>query len=157
MRWEELDLDKGVWEIPAERTKAGRATRVPLSPLALELIGEPDGGEYVFHHKDGRPLVVYSVSQSMRRELKPLGLANKPATPHDLRRTFASQLGELGIDRLTITKLLNHAELGVTGQVYELSDRWSQKRIAMLAWSDKLEEITSGTVAPDNVEKLRAG
>ena len=157
MRWEELDLDKGVWEIPAGRTKAGRATRVPLSPLALELIGEPDGGEYVFHHADGMPLVVYSVSQSMRRELKPLGLADKPATPHDLRRTFASQLGELGIDRLTITKLLNHAEQGVTGAVYELSEHWEKKRVAMLAWSNKLIEITSGKPMPDKVTKLRAG
>ena len=154
MRWEELDLERGIWEVPAGRTKADRATRAPLSPLALDLIGEPDDGEYVFHHRDGRPLTVYSVSQAMRRELKPLGLAEKPATPHDLRRTFASQLAELGIDRLTISKLLNHAEQGVTGQVYELSEHWEKKRVAMLAWDDRLREIVTGKAAPSNIAKL---
>ncbi len=156
MRWDELDLEKGFWEIPTDRTKAGRATRVPLSPLALKLIGEPDGYEHVFHHSSGRPLTVFSVSQAMRRELKPLGLADKPATPHDLRRTFASQLAELGIDRLTISKLLNHAETGVTGQVYELSEHYEKKRVAVLAWADKLMEILSGRPPVPNVAVLRA-
>jgi integrase len=156
MRWDELDIDGGVWELPADRTKAGRATRVPLSPLALELIGQPDGGEYVFHHKDGEPLTVYSVSQAMRRELKPLGLADKPATPHDLRRSAASQMGELGIDRLIIGIILNHKDPTLTGQVYDLSTRWKPKRAAMLAWSDKLIEITTGQEAPSNVKQLRA-
>jgi len=156
MRREELDLEKGIWEIPAERTKAGRATRVPLSTLALELIGEPDGCEYVFHHRSGRPLTTYSVSQAMRRELEPLGLADKPATPHDLRRTAASQMGELGIDRLTISKILNHADPTITGAIYELSEHWGKKRLAMLAWADKLQEIAAGKARPSNVAPLRA-
>jgi integrase len=156
MRWDELDLEKGIWEIPAERTKAGRVTRVPLSALALELIGEPDGYEHVFHHADGRPLTVFSVSQAMRRELKPLGLADKPATPHDLRRTAASQMGELGIDWLTISKILNHADPTITGAIYELSEHWEKKRAAMQAWSARLQEITSGQPMPDTVSRLRA-
>ena len=41
MHWSEINLEKAIWEIPAERTKAHRAHRVPLSPLALTLIGEP--------------------------------------------------------------------------------------------------------------------
>ena len=87
--------------------------------------------------------------------MKTLGLTSR-ATPHDLRRTFASQLGALQIDRLTITKLLNHAEVGLTGQVYDLHDRFEQKRIAMEAWSNRLTEITTGQEAPSNVEHLRA-
>ncbi len=87
--------------------------------------------------------------------MKTLGLTSR-ATPHDLRRTFASQLGALQIDRVTITKLLNHAEVGLTGQVYDLHDRFEQKRTAMEAWSDRLIEITSGKAPASNVERLRA-
>jgi len=159
MRWDELDLDKGVWEIPAERTKAGRAHRVPLSPLAIELIGAPDEAdhEHVFCRRlDGTPITGQSVTMAMQRQLPALGLADKPATPHDLRRTFASQLAELGIDRLTISKLLNHADPTITGAVYELSEHWDKKRAAMLAWSDRLDEIVSGRPAPSNVTQLGA-
>jgi len=157
MRWDELDLEKGVWELPAERTKAGRAHRVPLSPPAIELIGAPDGGEYVFHHLDGAPFTPWSVSTGMRRALPHLGLADKPATPHDLRRTFASQLAELGIDRLTISKLLNHADPTITGAVYELSEHWDKKRVAMLSWAERLQEIVSGEAAASNVVGMRVG
>ena len=156
MSWDELDFEKATWEIAAGRTKGGRATRVPLSPLALELIGAPDGAsDYVFHHRGGVPVKLNSVSIGMHRELPALGLADKPATVHDLRRTFASQLAELDIDRLTISKLLNHAEQGVTGQVYELSEHWSKKVTAMEAWSNKLQEIVTGQAAPSNIEQLR--
>jgi integrase len=154
MRWDELDFDKGRWVIPAERTKAGRETWVPLSSLALELIGEPDGSEYVFHHKDGKPLTVYSVSQAMRRELEPLGLADKPATPHDLRRTFATQLVDLEIDDPVIDRLLNHAPETVSDKHYKVAKRWKPKCIAMEVWSNKLIEITTGKLMPDNVPQF---
>ena len=157
MRWNELDFKKDRWTIPAERTKSGRETWVPLSPLALELIGEPDEFEHVFTSYAGRPFSLYTISQGMRRERETLGLAKKAATPHDLRRTLATHLGEMEVDRLTIGKLLNHSETGVTGKVYDVSERWRQKRTAMLAWSDKLQEITSGVPVPDKVTKLRAG
>jgi integrase len=77
-------------------------------------------------------------------------------TPHDLRRSGATGLGALQWDRLIISKILNHVDAGVTGQVYDLHDRLPQKRLAMEAWSTKLIEITSGVPVPDNVASLRA-
>ena len=155
MSWDELDFEKATWELAAGRTKGGRATRVPLSPLALELIGAPDGAsDYVFHHRGGVPVKLNSVSIGMHRELPALGLADKPATVHDLRRTFASQMAELGFDRLTISKLLNHADPTITGAIYELSEHWEKKRVAMEAWSNKLQEIVTGEPAPSKVTRL---
>ncbi len=83
-----------------------------------------------------------------------LGLTSR-ATPHDLRRTFATQLGALQIDRLIISKILNHVDAGITGTTYDLHDRLPQKRLALEAWSVRLVEITSGTSAPSNVEPLK--
>ncbi len=154
MRWAEIDLQKAIWELPADRTKAGRAHRVPLSPLALDLIGEPAGSEYVFVNGGGQPFAPASVSLAMRRARSLLGLTTR-ATVHDLRRTAATYLGDLGIDRIIIGKLLNHAEQGVTGRVYDLGAYAEQKRLAMAAWSNKLLEIVTGEAAPSNVARLK--
>ncbi len=156
LTWAEIDLDKAIWTLPRARTKTGRETLVPLTPLAIELLGPPgDGKDYVFLNGGGRPYPRHTPWYAMAHHGETLGLTGK-ATPHDLRRTFASQLGALQIDRLTITKLLNHAEVGVTGQVYDLHDRFEQKRIAMQAWSGRLQEITSGKAPASNIEQLRA-
>jgi integrase len=153
LTWTEIDLDKAIWKLPRERTKANRETLVPLTTLAIYLLGEPSDG-HVFTN-GGHTYSRHAANQVMRNNRETLGLTSK-ATPHDLRRTFASQLGALQIDRLTITKLLNHAEVGLTGQVYDLHDRFEQKRVAMEAWSARLAEITSGKPAASNVAQLRA-
>jgi integrase len=60
MRWEEIDLDRGVWIIPAERMKGGREHRVPLSDRALAILREMHDvriGEFVFNGQvRNRPL-----------------------------------------------------------------------------------------------------
>ncbi len=68
---------------------------------------------------------------------------------------MATHLGDLGVDRLIIGKLLNHAEQGVTGRVYDLGAYAEQKRLAMAAWSNKLMEIVSGKAAPSNVTRIK--
>ena len=154
MKWSEIDMQKATWEIPAGRAKAGRPHRVPLPPLALDLIGEPHGGEYVFSNGAGEPFATGSVSLAMLREREALGLTER-ATVHDLRRSMATHLGDLGIDRLVIGKILNHSEAGVTGRVYDLGAYAEPKRLAMAAWSNKIMEIVSGEAAPTNVSRLK--
>ena len=155
MAWSEIDLDAGWWEIPATRTKSKRAHRVPLSSLALELIGEPDGSEYVFHHLDGGPFSSYSVSQAMLREREALGLADSPATPHDLRRTFVTGLSKLGFDSFIKGRLANHSPKGVTDRTYDKYDYAEQKARAINAWGNRLTEIVTGEAATENVVSIR--
>lgn len=61
-------------------------------------------------------------------------------TPHNLRRTAASQITSIGIPRLTVRKILNHAEVGVTA-VYDRHSYDREKREALDAWSRKLISI----------------
>ncbi len=153
MTWSELNLEAGVWELPPSRTKAGRAAhRVFLTQLALDLIGSPNGHEYVFCNAAGQPLNLSSIGQSLYRNREALGLTD--LTPHDLRRTFATQLGDLGVDQIVIGKILNHAEQGVTATTYALSSYADRKAIAMEAWSNKLVEITTGQIAASNVIEM---
>lgn len=75
--------------------------------------------------------------------------------PHDLRRTAASRMtGDLRISRLTVGKILNHVETGVTS-VYDRHSYDAEKRQALESWSHRLREILAGDTAKEsNVVRL---
>jgi len=153
---EEFDLEDNVWTIPAVRSKNGQAHRVPLSPLALELIREArfQGGDtpWLFPSPtaDG-PILARSINRAVYKTLPDMGLEN--VTPHDLRRTAASGMTALGIPRLTVSKILNHVEKGVTA-VYDRHSYDAEKRHALEVWASRLEEIVSGKPTTSNVVSL---
>ena len=155
MRWSEINLAEARWELPAGRTKANRPHRVPLSELAIGLIGEPRDDEHVFTDDGGRPFALNAIGQTMARSRPVLGLADNPATPHDLRRTFASGMGDLGIPPYVVSRLLNHSMPGVTERVYYLTALAGEKERAMDAWGAKLTEIVSGKAPPSNVTRRK--
>lgn len=64
-------------------------------------------------------------------------------TPHDLRRTAASHMAGMGIGRLTISKVLNHVERGVTA-IYDRYSYDEEKRTALNGWAEKLSDIVEG-------------
>src|SRR5262249_58117713 len=70
---------------------------------------------------------------------------------HDLRRTFATHLRSLGVDRLVVSKLLNHAEAGVT-KIYDRYAADPEKTAAMERWTNRLREIISGEPASNIVQ-----
>jgi integrase len=73
---------------------------------------------------------------------------------HDLRRTCATNLAKLGIDRIVISKLFNHAEGGVTS-IYDRHARDDEKRAAMDHWAARLMAIVG--CGEDNVVPIRRG
>jgi len=83
-----------------------------------------------------------ALARAVNRNLKEFGV--EPWTPHDLRRTAASHMTGMGYNRLVVSKLLNHAERGVTA-VYDRYSYDSEKRQALEAWGQKLLEIEQST------------
>ena len=153
---DEFDLEDNVWTIPAERSKNGQAHRVPLSPLALELISQvkmqAGDSPWLFPSPTATgPVLARSINRAIYKTLP--GLAIENITPHDLRRTAASGMTALGIPRLTVSKILNHVETGVTA-VYDRHGYDAEKRHALEAWAARLEEIVSGKPATSNVVSL---
>jgi integrase len=67
---------------------------------------------------------------------------------HDLRRTYATHLRSLGIDRLVVSKLLNHAEAGIT-KTYDRYAADPEKAATMERWANRLREIISGRCVPN--------
>lgn len=154
--WSEFDLFEGVWEIPAARSKNGHAHRVPLSPLTCDLLREVQelGGDstWLFPSPKGNgPIDPAAVSHAIRNNLSEIGVDGM--TPHDLRRTAASHMTELGIPRLVVSKVLGHSDGSITA-VYDRFEYWPQKKQALEAWAARLEEIVSGKPATSNVVEL---
>ena len=83
----------------------------------------------------------------------PWGKETPEFTPHDLRRTAASNMAAAGVSRLVISKILNHVETGITA-VYDRHSYDKEKRLAMIAWEERLRRIIKGEVA--EVIELRA-
>jgi integrase len=93
----------------------------------------------------------------MRRSLPPLGLHDNPATPHDLRRTVASQMAAMGIPENIVARVLNHSsEIAktITGAVYIRHSFAAEKRHALNAWAKRLTDIIDGG-SRGNVVKLQ--
>src|SRR5262249_39060477 len=90
-RWDEFDLDRAVWTIPATRMKAGREHRVPLSERALKIANamrEGRNGEFVFPgRKSGKPLSGMALEMVLRR-------IKIDVTVHGFRATFRDWAAE---------------------------------------------------------------
>ena len=125
-----------------------------MSSLAREILDSiPHVGEYVFPGRGGdKPVVGFSKA---KREIDALcATPVKDWRQHDLRRTAATQMRTIGIDRLVVSKILNHAEGGIT-RVYDRYSADPEKTAAMERWANRLREIISGE-AVGNVVQLRA-
>jgi integrase len=70
-------------------------------------------------------------------------------TPHDMRRTAATQMTEMGFTRFVVDRVLNHTEQGV-GRVYDRYEYLREKRAALEAWARRLEGILAGRKAVDD-------
>ena len=138
-----------LWTIPGDRTKNGQPNRVPLSQLALNLISEArelaGEGPWIFPNtnSDG-PIDAHAPTRGLARARKAIGLEDFRI--HDLRRTAATKMAELGVNPHTISMILNHisARQGtITSKVYVQYSYDREKREALEAWAARLEAIIS--------------
>lgn len=139
MRWSDIEGD--LWTLPRESTKSNRAHTVPLSPLALEILASLpryEDGDFVFSGTEGKK----SISGFSRAKSR-LDVDSKVAEwrTHDLRRSAATHMSRLGIDRLVISKILNHADQTVTA-IHDRHEFDDQKRHALGTWARKLQSLT---------------
>ena len=131
-QWDEIDLDRRVWTVPAERMKTSREHRVPLSHRAIEILHESDdlydGSGLVFPSITGRVLSDSTVSKLLRE-------LDINAVPHGFRSSFRDWCAETGQPREIAEAALAHTVQGVEG-AYFRSDLFEQRRQVMDGWAD---------------------
>jgi len=136
MLWRELNLEAGLWSMPAPRTKNGKPHVVPLPATALELLKRRRAAI-----ADTEPRVFPGLTLTSF-EHKALAAIHGGAYEWiDLRRTVGTRLAELGFDETTRGRVLNHARYSVTEKHYNLHAYDVEKRQALAAWDTELARI----------------
>jgi integrase len=156
--WHEIDLDRGIWRIPADRMKAGKEHLVPLSPAAMKLLAGLERGnesDLVFPSPTGKELSDMSLSAVMRRmhadkaarDVKsgvPADRAGwcdpkqgyRPAVPHALRSTFRDWIGDqTSYPRDLAEMALAHTLSDEVEAAYRRSDMLERRRTMMADWA----------------------
>jgi integrase len=145
MRWSEIDLDKKIWTVPANRMKAGREHRVPLSPRAVAILRRLEKvskGEFVFPGQArNKPLSNMAMEMVLRRMNIP------DATVHGFRSSFRDWAGNVSSFPREITETaLAHVIGDKAEQAYRRSDALDKRRKLMEAWAAYCEASNSGNI-----------
>jgi integrase len=145
MRWPEIDLDKKIWTVPANRMKAGREHRVPLSPRATAILRQAEKsktGEFVFPGQArNKPLSNMAMEMILRR------MKVENATVHGFRSAFRDWAGNVSnFPREIIETALAHVIGDKAEQAYRRSDALEKRRKLMEAWAAFCEPKTAGNV-----------
>jgi integrase len=133
-RWDEFDLDRAVWIIPATRMKAGREHRVPLSRRTLKIVKamhEVRNGDFVFPgQKPGKPLSVTTLEMVLRR-MKIDGV-----TVHGFRSAFRDWSAECtNFTNEVCEAALAHMIENKVEAAYRRGDLFDKRRKLMEAWA----------------------
>ena len=141
--WSEIDLDRAVWSIPAERMKMRRDHVVPLTTRMVEILKEAkrrqtekvEAGDFVFPApKGGKPLSEMAALMLMRRME-----AYKAFTAHGLRATFKGwAMTATEFARELIEEQLAH-QLGAVEAAYVRTSAIERRRVMMEAWESYLD------------------
>lgn len=148
MNWSEVDLESAVWALPAERTKNGRPHEVPLSEQTVVLLSQTPR---VLNRRPifGAGSDGFSGWSKAKVELDSRIKAALPSiTPwriHDLRRTAATGMANLGVPPHVIEAVLNHvsgSRAGVAG-IYNRATYLDEKREALKHWGKHVHKLIS--------------
>lgn len=106
--WSEMHTEEALWQLPAQRTKTGKARVIPLNSVAMDVLASrkaAQNGEYIFQHTDGKPLA--NPRRAWFRILERAGIVDLRI--HDLRRSAATLILNSGGSMTQAGTLLGHA------------------------------------------------
>lgn len=153
-QWAEIDMGQAIWVIPAERMKAGKEHRVPLSVQALQLlksIPKSEAGDWVFTSATGKPLSDMALTTVLRR-------MKVDAVPHGFRSTFRDWAGEMtNHPRDVAEQALAHTLENKVEAAYRRGDALEKRRFMMQEWADYCDASTQAEQAPKLSDAFTGG
>lgn len=141
--WSEINLEQGIWIIPADRMKAGREHRVPLSKQALAILKRM-GDDFAYNgyvfpgQKAGKPLSGMAFAMILRR------MERQDITAHGFRSTFRDWAAEsTAYPREVAEMALAHAIGDKVEAAYRRGDLFEKRRRLMQAWANYCDRPTT--------------
>jgi integrase len=147
LRWSELDLNRGVWVLPKERAKNAREHQLPLPALALsilETVPRVMNRDCLFGERSGGGFTLWAHAKAALDTR--LGNQVRKWTLHDIRRSVATRLCDLGVAPHVVEQILNHQSghrAGIVG-VYTRSSYEREVKAAMALWADHIRTLVEG-------------
>ncbi len=137
--WSEINLSEQIWTIPGERMKTGALHRVPLSPPAIEILGEAAArreSDFVFPGQGrGKPLSNMAFLMLLRR------MKRSDITAHGFRSTFRDWAGDAtSYPRELIESALAHMIGNEVERAYRRGDGLEKRRLLMYDWGNFLNK-----------------
>ncbi len=133
MQWSEVNLQTSVWTVPADRMKAAKEHRVPLTVQAVALLGEPgEDDQLIFGNPihPSRPLSDMALTSVLRK------MGRSDITVHGFRSTFRDWAGETtSFPREVIEAVLAHQLKDKAEAAYARGDLFDKRRQLMEAWA----------------------
>jgi integrase len=159
LRWSEINFEKGIIELPKERTKNRRLHQVPISNAVASILqaqNKVENRDLVFGYANG-PFQGWGEAKK-NLDARIAVMAGKPLTDwvlHDLRRTCATGMADLGVQPHVIEAVLNHVsghKGGIAG-IYNRAVYSAEKAQALALWADHITAVVEGRAS--NVTPLK--
>lgn len=145
--WREIDLEDGVWKIPAGKMKARRPHAVPLSKQVVGYMTDlatmlgTEGYVFPSTRSGKRPMSENTLNAAFRR----MGYSKEELTAHGLRATASTFLNESGLwNPDAIERALAHGDSNVVRGIYHRGKHWDERVRMAQWWSDYLDELRAG-------------
>jgi integrase len=151
-RWEEIDLSKAIWAIPAHRMKAGKEHRVPLSEQAVAILAaleETRISDFVFPgNAHAKPLSGMAMAMQLRR------MKVTDITVHGFRSTFRDWASETtSFPHEVCEQALAHTIGNKTEAAYRRGDLFEKRRQLMADWANYCERVSNVIDQHDRTEQ----
>tara|TARA_R100000935_G_C2819210_1_gene158866 strand:- start:114 stop:1361 length:1248 start_codon:yes stop_codon:yes gene_type:complete len=147
-RWADIDFEKQIWTIPAERMKKRRPHIVPLTEHALAILEtvKPYSGQREFVFPADRNPRTHCNSQTANMAIKRMGFAGRLVS-HGMRSIASTVLNEEGFDPELIEVALAHVDKNEVRAAYNRADYVDRRRSMMGWWSDHIKKAGTGSLS----------
>jgi integrase len=140
-RWDEFDLDNAIWTIPADRMKMRQPHAIPLPSQAVEALNDLNriSGHFEYLLPNRNSPRKHAAHSIFVKAFHSLGYEGK-FTPHGVRVTGRTILGEQGHPRDALERQLAHSDVKHV-RAYDRGDRLETRREIMQQWADYLDAL----------------
>jgi integrase len=155
-RWDEIDRDKQLWNIPPERMKKGRPHTIPLTTQTLALLETIDAitgdSEYIFPADKTNKKHINK--ETANKALQRMGFKGRQ-TSHGLRALASTTLNEQSFDVDVIEAALSHVDKDKVRSAYNRTDYLERRKVVMSWWSDHIEDASKGSNSITGLKALK--
>jgi len=155
-RWDEIDLERGLWDITKERMKQKKPHIVPLTAQVIELLEvmKPISSRSEFVFPSDRNPKTHTNSQTANMALKRMGF-DKQLVAHGLRSLASTVLNEQGFDADVIEAALAHTGKNEVRNAYNRTNYLERRKPVMTWWSDYIDDAATGNMSMTGKKGLK--